>query len=74
MTFSLQIIYIVKSFCLQFQIDQGKNVESGNINFRLIRWIKNASKQNKNDQGSRLNKQKSHLNYLQNSFHTRENN
>lgn len=26
-------------------MDQEKNVESGNIKFRLIIWIKNASKQ-----------------------------
>lgn len=30
-------------------MDQGKNDEIDNINFRLIMWIKNASKQNKND-------------------------
>lgn len=30
-------------------MDQGKNVEGDDINFRFIIWIKNASKQNKND-------------------------
>lgn len=30
-------------------MDQGKNVESDDINLRFIIWIKNASKQNKND-------------------------
>lgn len=36
-------------------MDQGKTDETDNINFILIMWIKNASKQNKNDK-DRTNK------------------
>lgn len=53
-------------------MDQGKNVESDDINFRFIIWIKNASKQNKNDKD--WTKKKVIYITLENSFHTRENN